>query len=209
MSYDVIMWDVDGTIIDSEHLYNDAIRYASTQCGAPIDHISDDDLCGLHMQAVWALVQESHDISCNDISCNYETWLTLLEDFYIANQMKLRPIDDSAELIRFFHAQGIEQVCVSNSSRKIIDINLAYLGLGAEFKFIVSVDDVEQGKPDPEPYLRALSQFEGKKVIAVEDSMTGLRAAQAANIPVVKYQQATEDVPCVIQHLDELKGLVL
>lgn len=204
MKYNVVMWDVDGTIIDSEALYNEAIRYASAQCGAKIDHITDDDLCGLHMEAVWALIQDS-----NEIVYGYEFWLAQLEEFYIANQDKLKPIDHSAELIRFFHAQGVEQVCVSNSSRKIIDINLAYLGLGAEFKFIVSVDDVEKGKPDPEPYVRALSQFQNKAVLAVEDSMTGVRAAQAAQIDVVKYQHGNIPLPCVISHLDELKALVL
>lgn len=204
MKYDVVMWDIDGTIIDSEHLYNESIRYASKHCGAEIDHILEDDLCGLHMEAVWALIQQN-----STLNCGYDTWLTILEDFYIANQAQLKPIDNSADIIRLFHSKGVEQVCVSNSSRKIIDINLAHLGVGQEFKFIISVDDVANGKPDPEPYLRALSQFSGKKVIAVEDSMAGVRAADAAHIDVVKYKQKDREVEFFISNLNELKHLVL
>lgn len=204
MKYDVVMWDVDGTMIDSEHLYNEAIRYASKECGANIDHISDDDLCGLHMQAVWLLIQQNYEGLHS-----YKSWENLIEEYYIANQAKLKPIDNSAEIIRLFHAQGVEQVCVSNSSRRIIDINLAHLGVGQEFKFIISVDDVENGKPDPEPYLKALKYFEQKKVIAVEDSMTGVMAAQAADICVVKYKQGNVNVYPTISHLNELKALVL
>jgi HAD superfamily hydrolase (TIGR01509 family) len=204
MKYDVVMWDVDGTIIDSEALYNEAIRYASKHCGAPIDHISDEELCGLHMQDVWTLIQQT-----TQLTHGYSHWLNLLEDFYIDNQSKLEPIENSTEIIRLFHANGIEQVCVSNSSRKIIDINLARIGIQNEIKFIISVDDVEKGKPDPEPYLRALTQFQGKKALAVEDSRTGAISANAANITVAKYKQDNAEAGLNISHLNELKALVL
>lgn len=205
MKYDVVMWDVDGTIIDSEPLYDEAIRYAAVQCAADISYITEEQLCGLHTAAVWDLIQQS-----NTLTHNYATWLGLLEEFYIANQAKLKPIDHSAEIIRYFHSQGLQQVCVSNSSRKIIEINLKQLGIRNEIKFIISVDDVEKAKPDPEPYLLALSEFQGKRVIAVEDSITGVKAANAAHISVVKYRPTQfEFKGLTISHLDELKAIVV
>ena len=205
MKYDVIMWDVDGTIIDSEHLYNKAIRHASLQCGVNIEQISDEQLCGLHMQAVWELIQKKYVIDAD-----YAHWLALLEQFYIEHRDELVPVDNSSELIRYFHEQGIEQVCVSNSSRKIIEINLDVLNIHHEIKFIVSVDDVKHGKPDPEPYLKALKSFENKKVIAVEDSLTGVKAANAADLSVAKYQATS--IPFhgyTITDLNQLKQIVL
>jgi HAD superfamily hydrolase (TIGR01509 family) len=79
---------------------------------------------------------------------------------------------------------GIPQVCVSNSSRRIVDANLTTLELLPYLQFSISLDDVANGKPHPEPYAMAARRLgiEPQHLLAVEDSQSGLASASAAGL---------------------------
>ena len=73
---------------------------------------------------------------------------------------------------------------VSGSSRAEIEPVLEAAGIRECFETIVSVEDVERGKPDPEGYVRALGLLgiEAAEAAAVEDSAAGVAAAKAAGV---------------------------
>ena len=66
---------------------------------------------------------------------------------------------------------------------------LGALGLGSIMDFTLSIDDVKNGKPDPEPYASGCARLglSPKQMAAVEDSETGRRAARAAGLLVIAY----------------------
>ena len=96
------------------------------------------------------------------------------------------------ETVTALSAAGLRQICVSNASRALVDANIDALGLGSFMDFTLSVDDVRNGKPDPEPYATGCARLGLKcdQVAAVEDSETGRRSAHAAGLLVIAFDHS-------------------
>jgi HAD superfamily hydrolase (TIGR01509 family) len=83
-------------------------------------------------------------------------------------------------------AQIPRSVCTSSGRRFVTDV-LGRFDLEPKFSFLLTAEDVRNGKPDPEIYLRAASNFgcPPEQMLVLEDSQTGCRAAHAAGAFVV------------------------
>jgi HAD superfamily hydrolase (TIGR01509 family) len=81
----------------------------------------------------------------------------------------------------------------SSSHRRVIDAALAATGLGAVFRAIVSSDEVAHGKPEPDVFLEAARRLgaDPASTLVVEDSLNGVRAAQAAGMTTVLVPNAS------------------
>jgi beta-phosphoglucomutase len=88
-----------------------------------------------------------------------------------------------------YAAERAPVALVSGAARAEIEPVLEATGLAAAFSAVVTADDVERGKPDPEGYLRALELLDGGvragDVIAFEDTEAGVAAAREAGMRVV------------------------
>ena len=92
------------------------------------------------------------------------------------------------ELVGELRREGIPLALVSNSPRAFIELALETAGMDGAFGVIVSAHEVAAPKPDPEPYLQAcrlLGVEPGRRVVALEDSPTGVASARAAGLSVV------------------------
>jgi HAD superfamily hydrolase (TIGR01509 family) len=89
------------------------------------------------------------------------------------------------EAVRFA-AQRVPLAIVSGAARPEIEPVVEAAGLTGCFDFIVTSDDIERGKPDPEGYLRALSLFDEAidpgDVLVMEDTEAGIASAKAAGM---------------------------
>jgi beta-phosphoglucomutase len=89
------------------------------------------------------------------------------------------------EAVRFA-AQRVPLAIVSGAARPEIEPVVEAAGLTGFFDFIVTSDDIERGKPDPEGYLRALSLFDedidAGEVLVLEDTEAGVASAKAAGM---------------------------
>jgi beta-phosphoglucomutase len=86
------------------------------------------------------------------------------------------------EAVRYA-AERVPVAVVSGAARAEIEPVLAAAGLAGAVEVIVSVDDVSNGKPDPESYLQALELLGGidpSEVVVLEDTDAGIAAAKAA-----------------------------
>ena len=142
-----------------------------------------------------------------------DAWLAAIDRFYIENAGELVASPQARETIRALNARGVAQACVSNSSRLVVDANLAALGVGGLIAFSVSLDDVGAGKPDPEPYMQAMERLglSGAEALAVEDSVAGAASAKAAGLFVVRYDPVGErEGPgdCWVRDLGEILRLI-
>jgi beta-phosphoglucomutase len=91
-------------------------------------------------------------------------------------------VESVREAVRYA-AERVPVAVVSGAARAEIEPVLAAAGLASMIKVIVSVDDVSNGKPDPESYLQALELLGGidpSQVVVVEDTDAGVAAAKAA-----------------------------
>ncbi|QKW22986.1 HAD family phosphatase [Kitasatospora sp. NA04385] len=97
------------------------------------------------------------------------------------------PLMPGAErLLNTLAAHGVPAALVSASHRHIIDIVLRSLG-AQHFAFTVAGDEVARTKPHPDPYLVAAARLgaDPARCVVVEDTPTGVAAAEAAGCPVV------------------------
>jgi beta-phosphoglucomutase len=90
-------------------------------------------------------------------------------------------------LLRDVRREGYPTALATQSHREQARRVLDILGLADEFDIIVTRDDVDHGKPDPEMHLLAASELgiEPEKCLAIEDSPAGVRAALAANMEAI------------------------
>jgi len=106
------------------------------------------------------------------------------------------------ELVEFLKAESIGYAVATSTTREITARKLEITGLTSHFNTIVAGDEVTNGKPDPEIFLKAASLLGAspEKVVVLEDSRNGIRGAHAAKmIPVM--------VPDLIQPDDEIQSL--
>jgi HAD superfamily hydrolase (TIGR01509 family) len=189
MRWKAVAWDIDGTLVDSEALHHRALVEVSRRYGADLAGLPDTAFQGVHMLDVWSRLRSRFAPSLAR-----DEWLTAIDRFYVERAGELVATAQARETIRALHARGVAQACISNSSRRVVDANLAALGVADAMAFSISLDDVVAGKPDPEPYRLAASRLgiAPRQIVAVEDSATGAASARSAGMFVMRYAPSGE-----------------
>jgi beta-phosphoglucomutase-like phosphatase (HAD superfamily) len=184
MTINAIAWDIDGTLVDSEPAHYRALLAASLRWDVDLSDLPAHAFSGVHMHDVWTAVAGRFPAHVGRAE-----WLAAIERHYTVLACGLVPLRGAVEAIRAFAGRGLRQVCVSNSNRQIVDTNLGVLGIVPFIAFSISFDDVGNGKPHPEPYRTACERLglAPANVLAVEDSVTGIRSAKAAGLKVAAY----------------------
>ena len=115
---------------------------------------------------------------------------------------KILPRRGMREVFSHFASLGVPQCAVSNGRRRQVDANLLIAGVKDSMVFSISADDVKKTKPDPEPYLTAVSRLrrdfkldgsdtDNARFIAVEDTISGAASAVRAGLTTILW---TEDL---------------
>ncbi|MFS4439578.1 HAD family hydrolase [Paracoccaceae bacterium GXU_MW_L88] len=200
-----VIWDIDGTLVDSEPLHLRALLHVCDQYGADISELPSDHFVGVNVQHVWRALEDRFPETLS-----FEKWLAELNAYYSAHAHELQPIAHAVETVRRLDEMGILQGAASNSNRLVVDANLRALGLSDILSLSVSLDDVVRGKPDPEPYLRAMLKMRvlPSATFAVEDSATGAESARRAGMHVVALGADLPQADHVIENLAALPDLV-
>jgi HAD superfamily hydrolase (TIGR01509 family) len=187
-----VLWDVDGTLVDSEPLHEAALVRALTTLGIappPDFHelVVGRDAAAIH---AWCVAQLGLQLGLKD-------WLRLKYRSYFASVHALEPRERAVDLFVDLERHGHAQAVVSNSDRLVVQANLEAAGLASPGRVSVARNDVRAGKPDPEAYLRAawLLQAEPADCIVVEDSTTGAAAGVAAGMRTLFWPQDPVPAP--------------
>ncbi len=174
------MFDLDGTLIDSEMLVREAHFAACGQLGITMSDAQFLALVGLHREA-------------NDLQLKrYYGDDFPLEQFiemtraHVGNRTAaLKP--GALELMDALDELALPYGLATSSRRPWVDRHFAAHGLAGRFRAVVTRQDCIEGKPHPEPYLTAarLLGTAPADVLALEDSHAGVRSAHAAGCMVV------------------------
>jgi HAD superfamily hydrolase (TIGR01509 family) len=157
---------------------------SSAAFGVDLTDLADEAFRGIHIFDVWMALRSRFPKGVGR-----STWLGAIEQHYVTHAGMLVPTPGAVAAVLRLAACGIAQACVSNSSRVMVDANLDSLGIRDHIAFSISLDDVTAGKPDPGPYLEASRRLAlpAASVVAVEDSVAGVRSAKEAGLYVVGY----------------------
>lgn len=204
MTIRAIAWDIDGTLVDSEPLHHEALVTVCQRWQVDLSDVPDDRFNGVHMPDIWLALADRMPPSLTE-----QMWNAAIVDYYAAKCSTLERTPGAVEAMYYFDERGIRQVCVSNSGRAIVDANVSALGIKERLVFSISLDDVRHGKPDPEPYATACVRLDlrPRQVLAVEDSIAGLRSARAAGLLTAFYSPRNDvpvDADVVVKDLRQL-----
>jgi len=181
-----VLWDMDGTLADSEALHLSTLVAVLTHHGIE----AGDDL---HASIFGKTGREVHAYCCErfGIDFDYGQWSMARARHYLSEAPAMQPRPGALSVYRALRAAGIRQAIVSNSSRMLLEAGLRALDLQDPQLISISINDVRAGKPDPEPYQRAawLLRVTPEEAIVVEDSPTGARAGIAAGMRVLAWPE--------------------
>ncbi len=177
-----VLWDMDGTLVDSEDIAVEALGYAMKEAGLLPPPGLKESVVGRSADEIYAIIVRDFGLKADPLE-----WERRKHHHYFLAAKRLRGYDDAVETWHRFSAAGISQAVVSNSDRAIVDVNLRAAGLVRPGLVTVARNDVLFGKPHPDGYFRAayLLGVEPHECLIVEDSSSGAAAALAAGIETV------------------------
>ncbi|WP_420751417.1 HAD family hydrolase [Rhodococcus sp. O3] len=180
-----VLWDMDGTLLESEQLWDIGMRELSLHLGGPMSEETRIATIGGPLDlSVWRTFDGLGLAPTPDEQTAAEDWLNAFMAELFAQGLPWRPGARAA--LGAVREAGLGQALVTNTGRRLCDVALETLDR-THFDHTVCGDEVPAGKPDPAPYLRAaeLLGLDPAQCLAVEDSPTGAAAADAAGCTVL------------------------
>jgi HAD superfamily hydrolase (TIGR01509 family) len=182
MPIDAVVFDLDGVIIDSEHVWDDARESLAKERGGRWHEGAQRDMMGMssvewsrYMHDVIGLPDPPEEISAEVVR--------RLEEIYRRDLPVIPGAPEAVERLADKWPLGV----ASSSNRPLIDLVLECSGLARIFRATVSSEEVPRGKPAPDVYLEAARRLgvDPARSAAIEDSANGIRSAKAAGMRVV------------------------
>ncbi|TDC54476.1 HAD family phosphatase [Micromonospora sp. KC207] len=178
-----MLFDMDGTLVDSEKLWDVALRELAAEYGATLSDAGRRAMIGTSMAEAMRILHDDLGQPTRDPLAS-AAWIDarILELFRTG--LRWRP--GALALLRAVRAAGIPTALVTSSRRPLVEVALDTLGRDS-FDAVVCGDEVDAAKPHPEPYLTAarLLGVPIARCVAIEDSPTGVASALAAGAAVL------------------------
>lgn len=171
-----VLWDMDGTIVDSESYWMSAETALVQSWGGSWSHALGLSLVGLGLHNSAEVLQD-HGVQLPALEIIDLLTTSVMEQ--VRRAVPWRP--GARELLIELRELGVPTALVTMSFRSLANLVVDSLGFAA-FDVVVTGDDVELPKPDPEAYLAAAREL-GVRIdhcVAIEDSLPGVAAAIAS-----------------------------
>ena len=179
-----IIFDFDGTIIDTETAWYVVFKNAYEQYGVDLSLETYSQCLGTSLKS---FNPYTYLTTHYNISLDLEQFRTSIRSNYekLIEKETIRP--GILNLLQQAKQAGLKIGLASSSHREWIDKFVNLLGLDGYFECYCTADTVENVKPDPELYLQALQQLgvQAHEALAIEDSPNGARAAVAAGLHTI------------------------
>ncbi|QEL55660.1 HAD family hydrolase [Chromobacterium paludis] len=183
-SFDALLFDMDGLMLDTERLSNETWRRAGAELGIEIREDMLQAMVGMSFQGCMRYVAEYlGDEEAADR-------LQKGSDKHYQHILRHEPIPLKAgilELLRWAEQNGIPRAVATSTQRLKADLKLGRSGLGAFFEITVAGDEVPRTKPAPDAYHAAAGRLgvAPQRCLVLEDSRMGLQAGVAAGARVI------------------------
>jgi HAD superfamily hydrolase (TIGR01509 family) len=181
---EAVLWDMDGVLIDSEHL----VQQAFAEVMSTTNYMEDPaqkylETIGFNRESTvnWYLPYVgSRDIAEGLYSKVHDTYIELSK-----TQLKLKP--GVVEALKAVQYMGIPQMVVTSTKTEVALLKLARFDILSYFEGVLGGDQVSEGKPHPEPYLLGAKRLNvsTRNVLVVEDSENGVKSGVAAGCMVL------------------------
>jgi len=202
-----VLWDMDGTLIDSEEFHWISWRDTLAKEGITITHEQFLSSFGQRNDFIlpqWLGAAASPERMARIANAKEELYRDLVR------RNGISPLPGVADWVRRLHKDGWLQAVASAAPRANIDAILEALSATDIFQAIVSAEDVQHGKPDPEVYLTAASRVgvPPGRCIVVEDAVAGIEGSRRAGMRSIGVSRNGHPLAAdvVVQSLDLLSA---
>jgi HAD superfamily hydrolase (TIGR01509 family) len=195
--YAAVLFDMDGTLVDTEPYWIEAEFELAEKYGGRWSEADALELVGNDLLVSGRYIRE-HMFAGVEVELEPSDIVEHLLDAVVAKVERSTPWRPGAlELLTDLRRTGVPCALVTMSYRRFVTPILATLPPDT-FDVVVTGDTVNQGKPHPEPYLKAAAGLgvDPAACLAIEDSNTGARSAESAGCTVL----------CVPNHVPVLDG---
>lgn len=175
-AYQAVLFDLDGTLIDSVRLILDSYHHTLARHGLP-PRTDEHWLQGLGTPLRAQFREWSDD------PAQIDAMVLTYREYNLANHdRQVTAYPGVVGMVRAVRATGIRTALVTSKNRSGAMRGLDLVGLGDTMEVIVGADDVTNHKPHPEPVLRALETMavEPRRALFVGDSVHDMAAGRAA-----------------------------
>jgi len=202
-----VLWDMDGTLIDSEEFHWLAWQEAMANEGITITREQFLSSFGQRNDSIlprWLGATATPERIERIGNTKEELYRQLVREKGIA------PLPGVAAWVHRLHEQGWLQAIASAAPRANVDVILEALSATGIFQGIVSAEDVRRGKPDPEVFLAAAARVGASpdQCIVVEDAVAGVEGARRAGMRSIGVSHNGKHLPAdvVVQSLELLEA---
>lgn len=208
--FDVVAFDLDGTLADTALDLAAALNHALEQLGRPT--VPPEEVRYLVGHGARALLRKGLAESGTSNEELVEQGFPHFIDFYAANICTGTTCYSGAEAaLDDLKARGVRTALCTNKPERLTLLLLDALGWTGRFDAIVGGDTLAVRKPDPAPLHQAIARAGGGRAVFVGDSITDADTARAAGLPFVAVSFGFSDRPvaalgadAVIDHFDQL-----
>ena len=178
-----VIFDMDGLLLDTEAISRSTMMAAMAEQGLVMTEADfiplvgvPDDVNRVHLANVYGAGFDYDAMRAIQARIKAEQW---------GDERPLKP--GARRIVETVAAIGLPAAVATSSHRVNAKAHLGHMGLRPFFKAVLTRDDVAQGKPHPDLYLAAAAALgiAPTDCLALEDSHNGVRAAHAAQVPVI------------------------
>lgn len=184
--YKAAMFDMDGVITDTMPIHYEAWRKAFEPYGVSLGRTEVYEMEGMTSVAIAKEVAQKKAPHLQP-----EDLRRILDDkgriFKALVEKEARVFKGVPETLRMLRDKGLKLALVTGSRKASTESVLSKVGLKNAFDVIVTGEDVENGKPDPEPYLKAIDRLGVDKdtCVVIENAPLGVKSAKSACVDYV------------------------
>jgi HAD superfamily hydrolase (TIGR01509 family) len=190
----VVLFDMDGLMLDTERMAINAWKLALAERGDELDEITFQSLRGLTVSDTASAIADilGPDWPFHEVFARRQTFY---EAEIETSGIPIKP--GLMELLSFLEANQVPKAIASSSPCRFASRKLGHTGLGQYFQTVVCGDMAQRGKPAPDLFLEAARQmdFPPAQCIVLEDSDVGIIAAHSAGMLPVMIPDLKQPTP--------------
>ncbi|WPU95493.1 HAD family phosphatase [Mucilaginibacter sabulilitoris] len=193
MALKALLFDLDGTLIDSEFFHFECWNEILEEFDAKLTY-NDwlDNYAGVPMPANAGRLIKKFGIA-TPLQQIIEKREKLTLERLKTKDVNLMPY--VADVLEYFHKEGLTLALVTSSPRQDVEAIFERNGLGRYFKLIITRTEVAKSKPDPESYLVCVEKLglQKEECLVFEDTINGVKSAKAAGLTCFAIQSNTNE----------------
>ena len=180
MLINAVIFDMDGVLTDSMKYHIESWNYAFNQLDIFPSKEDFALLEGMSYKETIEFISEKYNAKLNQ---NEKDKIYSIKKDKLSEIFHFEIYPEIPSLLKFLKKQNLQLAVVSGANKEFVD-NIINKFFKDEFEIVITGDDVQKGKPNPEPYLKAIEKLGSpiEKLIVIENAPLGIQSAKEAKL---------------------------